>query len=158
MNKLATVSRLKQADDFVVIHEYETGGAMGHGLILKEQPGVIHGWQVNREWLDKNARNHSGVGNLCIVTGFGDSMRPLYNPGDPLLVDRGVKSLDYEGIYFFRIGSEGFIKRLQRIPSDDGMTIWATSSNKDYKDFQITEKMDFEVLGRVVRVWCGTDF
>ena len=53
---------------------------------------------------------HTGVRNLAIVTGFGPSMRPMFNPGDPLLVDTGVKVIDHEGVYFFRVGDEGFIK------------------------------------------------
>lgn len=155
--KVASVSRLKTVDE-IYIPQYDTGGAMGFGLALADQPGVIQRWTVNKEWLDKNARNHTGVSNLCIVTGFGDSMRPMYNPGDPLLVDTGVKTVEADGIYFFRIGDDGFIKRLQRIPEEDGLVLWAISQNKDYKDFPITAKMDFEVLGKVIRVWCGTDF
>lgn len=158
MPKLATVSRLNVRDDQETIPQYETGGAMGSGLALPDQPGLIYGWQVNREWLTKNASNNTGVKNLCIVTGFGDSMRPMFNPGDPLMVDSGVKTVEADGIYFFRIGNDGFIKRLQRIPGDAGMVLWAISQNKDYKDFQITAQMDFEVLGKVIRVWCGTDF
>jgi hypothetical protein len=159
MPRLAAVHTLKPPRDSAVIVEYETGGAMGSGLVLADQPGQIHSWSVSRDWIEKNIRHHTGIGNLCIVTGFGDSMRPLYNPGDPLLIDRGVKTVDFDGIYFFRIGDEGFIKRLQKIPGDNGtMTIWATSANPAYKDYPITEGMDFEVLGRVVRVWCGTDF
>lgn len=158
MPNLATVSRLKARDEWETISQFDTGGSMGAGLVLRDQPGVIHGWQVNREWLEKNARNNTGAQNLCIVTGFGDSMRPMFNPGDPLLVDTGVKTVEADGIFFFRIGNDGFIKRLQRIPGEDGMTLWAISQNKDYKDFPITERMDFEVLGKVIRVWCGTDF
>jgi phage repressor protein C with HTH and peptisase S24 domain len=145
-------------DTSVLIPEYETGGAMGLGLFLPDQPGVIRGWRVTEEWIDKNARNHTGKGNLAIVTGFGDSMRPLFNPGDPLLVDTGVNDVKYDSVYFFRLGEEGFIKRLQRMPTENGMIIRALSQNEDYQPFDITPKMDFQVLARVIRVWCGTDF
>ena len=146
------------ADDYYVIRQYATGGAMGHGLTLADQPGVIENWSVSKEWLNKNVRTHSGVKNLCIVTGFGPSMQPMFNPGDPLLVDVGVNSVIADGIYFFRVGSEGFIKQLQKIPTETGVKYVAKSKNPDYDNFEITEKMDFEVLGRVIRVWCGTDF
>lgn len=158
IKELASASRIKRADELSVIRQYDTGGAMGNGLLLRDQPGVIHGWQVNREWIDKNCRNNTGVKNLCIVTGFGDSMRPMYNPGDPLLIDSGVKIMESDGVYFFRINGEGFIKRLQRIPTKLGIVIFALSENKEYKDFEIDEGMDFEILGKVLRVWCGTDF
>jgi len=139
----------------VVIPQYKTGGSMGAGLILRDQPGVIQGWRVSGDWVKQNVRHHSGVGNLCIVTGFGDSMRPMFNPGDPLLVDRGVNTVDYDAIYFFRVEEEGFIKRLQRVP---GEGLVALSENKAYKDWTITPNMRFEVFGRVLKVWRGEDF
>lgn len=140
----------------IVIPQYrEIGGSMGNGLLLRDQPGEIQGWRVTPEWVQKNVPAHTGVQNLCIVTGFGPSMRPLFNPGDPLLVDRGVTTADRDGIYFFRVGDEGFIKHLQRIP---GVGLVAISENKIYRDWTITKDMDFEVFALVIKVWCGTDF
>lgn len=138
------------------ILQYDTGGTMGtHGLVLRDQPGVIRGWDVSDEWINKNVPNCTAINNLAIVTGFGDSMKPIYNPGDPLLVDRGVKQVDFDGVYFFRIGEEGFIKRLQRIP---GRGIVAISENKAYQDWTITADMDFEVLGRILKAWTGENY
>lgn len=139
----------------IEIRQFDTGGAMGVGVLLRDQPGVIQSWRVSPEWLDKNVRSHTGAANLCIVTGFGDSMRPTYEPGDPVIVDRGVKSVDFDGIYFFRVGDEGFIKRLQRIP---GEGIVAISENKAYRDWTIKPDMDFEVFGRVVKAWKSEDY
>lgn len=147
-----------RAKDTYFIPQYGTGGSMGRGLLLPDQPGVIENWSVSREWLNKNVRNITKPGNLCIVTGFGPSMQPMFNPGDPLLVDTGVKSVIADGIYFFRVGDEGFIKQLQKIPTSAGIKYVAKSKNKDFDTFEITSDMDFEVLGKVVRVWCGTDF
>jgi hypothetical protein len=141
-------------DDEHVIPQYAAGGAMGHGLILEEAPpGFIKGWRVDHEWLRLNVRHHTGIHNLCIVTGFGPSMRGMFNPGDPLLCDRGVKVVDVDAVYFFRIADHGFIKMLQRIPTAEGMVIRAKSKNPDYDPFDITEKMDFEVFGRILTVW-----
>jgi len=138
------------------ILQYETGGRMGNGgVILQDQPGLIKSWRVTDEWIQKNVHNFTSFENLAIVTGFGDSMRPLYNPGDPLLVDRGVTKVDFDGIYFFRVGDEGFVKRLQRIP---GNGLLAISENKSYRDWTVKKGMDFEVFARVVKVWRGEDF
>lgn len=155
----SNVVRLRQKPDpEVVIAQYETGGAMGHGLELRDQPGVIQSWRVNREWLERNVRVHSSAQNLCIVTGFGDSMQPLFNPGDPLLVDIGIRSVEFDSIYFFRVGNDGYVKRLQRIPTEKGLVIRARSENEAYETFDITESMDFEILGRVLKVWRSYDF
>ncbi|QQB34704.1 S24 family peptidase [Achromobacter deleyi] len=142
----------------VLIAQFDTGGAMGNGLELRDQPGVIQSWNVSPEWLQKNVRGFSASKNLCIVTGFGDSMRPMFNPGDPLIVDRGVQAVEYDAIYFFRVGSEGFIKRLQRIPTAAGLVVRAKSENTKYDAWDITEGMDFEVFGRVLKVWRSEDF
>jgi phage repressor protein C with HTH and peptisase S24 domain len=127
----------------LVIHHYDTGGAMGAvGLLLRDQPGTIQSWRVTPEWIAKNVHNVTHGRNLAIVTGFGDSMRPMYN-------------VDFDGIYFFRIGNEGFVKRLQRIP---GVGLRAISENKAYESWDIKEGMDFQVFARVVKVWKGEDF
>jgi hypothetical protein len=142
----------------VTIPQFDTGGAMGHGVILRDQPGVIRSWTVSDDWLHQNVHRITSPKNLAIVTGFGPSMMPLFNPGDPLLVDRGVKKVDIDGVYFFRVGDEGFVKQLQRIPTTEGLILRAKSYNPLYDPFDITEGMDFEVFGRIVKVWKGEDF
>lgn len=150
---LPDITRAKS--DIVEIPEYsEVGGSMGGGVMLRDQPGAIHGWSVTPEWIRKNIKSHTGAANLCIVTGFGNSMQPLFNPGDPLIIDRGIKSVDADAIYFFRVGDEGFIKILQRIP---GEGIRVISKNKDYETWTIKPEMDFEVFGQVLKAWCGTE-
>lgn len=142
----------------IQIPRFNTGGAMGRGIELRDQPGVIETLRVNREWIAKNLRNYSSVENLVVVTGFGDSMRPMFNPGDPLIADIGVKVVEFDAIYFFRVGTEGFIKRLQRIPTENGLVLRAKSENTAYDTWDITQKMDFEVFGRILKVWRSEDF
>ena len=147
------------APDDLEIVQYEAGGAMGTGLVLEDQPpGHIKAWRVDQEWLRLNVRHHTSIKNLCIVTGFGPSMRPKYNPGDPLLMDRGVNRVDHEGVYFFRVGDQGFIKQLQRIPTEAGLIIRVKSFNSDDDPWEITEKMDFEVFGKILTVWKSEQF
>lgn len=141
------------------IPQYEAGGAMGHGLVLEDRPpGLIKSWKVDQEWLRLNVRHHSGIQNLRIVTGFGPSMRGMFNPGDPLLCDCGVTTVEVDAVYFFRVGEHGFIKMLQRIPTVDGILLRAKSKNPDYDPFDITPKMLaqeglFEVFGKILTVW-----
>lgn len=140
----------------VVISQYNTGGAMGHGLVLQEQPGVIKEWRVSDEWLRLNVPQFTAKKNLAIVTGFGPSMRGMFNPGDPLLVDTGVKVIDHEGVYFFRVGEQGFIKMIQRVPEFDGsgFVYRVISKNPDYPPYDISPKNPhFEVLAKVLTVW-----
>lgn len=151
------------SDPDLVITQYEdTGGAMGHGFNLTDHPpGHIKSWKVTHEWLRLNVPNHTGVKNLAIVTGFGPSMKPMFNPGDPLLVDVGVKVIDHEGVYFFRVGDEGFIKLIQRVPEFDGpgVRLRVISKNPDYPPYDLSPKNPhFEVLGKVLTVWRSEQF
>jgi phage repressor protein C with HTH and peptisase S24 domain len=138
---------------FEIASHDDVAGSMGGGVILNEQPGQITSITVNTEWADKNIPANTGKQNIKIITGFGDSMKPLFMPGDPLLIDIGVKTCNHDGIYFFRVGNEGFVKRLQRIP---GQGIRAVSVNPSYESWTITEDMDFEVFGKVLTAWSST--
>jgi len=141
----------------IVIPQFDTGGAMGGGrLLLAEQPGLIKSWNVDHDWVRHNVKQHTGIGNLCIVTGFGHSMRPMYNPGDPLLLDTGVTKVDHEGVFFFRIGDEGFIKMLQRVPDKHTgeIAIRVISKNPDFPPYEIaSNNPHFFVLGKILTVW-----
>lgn len=156
--KVVSFPASEQQSTDVVIRQWETGGAMGHGIVLHDQPGIIKEWTVSAEWLQQNVHRVTSHKNLAIVTGFGPSMQPVFNPGDPLLVDCGVRRADSDGVYFFRVGDEGFVKQLQRIPTVDGLIYRAKSYNPQYDPFEILPGMDFEVFGRVVKVWKGEEF
>lgn len=147
----------------LIITEYVTADGTGTQgrLLLDDQPGVIRYWRVTHEWLRLNVPNHTDLRNLCIVTGFGPSMRPMFNPGDPLLVDTGVKTVNHEGVYFFRVGDEGFIKLIQRVPEFDGpgFSLRIISKNPDFPPYDISpQSPHFEVLGKVLTVWCSEQY
>jgi len=148
--------------DLIITQYDETGGSMGHGFNLTDNPpGHIRSWRVTNEWLRLNVPVHTGVKNLAIVTGFGPSMKPMFNPGDPLLVDTGVKVVDHEGVYFFRVGDEGFIKLIQRVPEFDGpgVRLRVISKNPDFPPYDLSPKNPhFEVLGKVLTVWRSEQF
>lgn len=139
----------------LTIAQYDAGGSMGAGRLVLEdgQPGIIKSWLVDHEWLRLNVRHYTSTANLCIVTGFGPSMRPRFNPGDPLLMDRGINTVETDGVYFFRVDDCGYIKQLQRIPGERGTVYRARSYNPDYEPFDITKKMDFEVFGKILTIW-----
>lgn len=151
----ASLPSNREKPDTVRIRHFDTGGAMGGGLVLKEQPGVIRSWEVSQEWAHKNLPYFTAMDNLSIVTGFGDSMLGMFNPGDPILVDRGITKCDVDGVYFFRVDGEGFIKRLQRIPGEGIVVI---SENSRYRDWTIKPGMEFQVLGKVLTVWRSEQF
>jgi len=146
----------------IIINQYrpeDVAGSMGGGLILSGQQGVVQSLRVDRNWAHRNIPANSGFHNLRIITGFGDSMQPLFNSGDPILIDIGVNTVDCDGVFFFYLEGEAFLKRLQRIPSKGKLIIRAISENRTlYEPFDIDEYVSFGVLGRVLKVWRGQEF
>jgi len=148
------------SENEVVIVQYEVGGGMdtrGKLLLEAEPPGIIKSWKVDREWLQLNVRSYTSLANLCIVTGFGPSMKGMFNPGDPLLMDRGVNRVDHEGVYFFRVGDEGYIKILQRVPefNGPGFVLRVISKNKDdFPPYDLSPKNPhLQIIGKILTVW-----
>jgi len=146
---------IRDESDSFYIPQYDAGGSMGNGLILAQSVGTIRSFFVSSEWLRENLSGRKNTNDICVVTGFGDSMEPLFKSGDPLLVDLSVKEFIGDFPYFFRIGEEGFIKRLQRIPGEGYRAI---SENKNYESWTIKPDMDFVILGKVIKTWYSTDF
>lgn len=141
--------------DLITIEQYkDVRGAMGRGAYLLDTEGEVVDWRVTPQWVNSNLPANTGVKNLRIITGLGNSMKGLYNSGDPLIIDTGIKSVDFDAVYFFRVGDEGFVKLLQRVP---GEGIRVKSLNPDYDTWTIRDDMDLEVFGRVLKVWEGKD-
>jgi phage repressor protein C with HTH and peptisase S24 domain len=68
-------------------------------------------------------------------------------------LDRGITADVADGVYFFGIRDNGFIKQLQPIPAAGGVILRAKSYNKDYGPFDVTADMDFEVFSRILIIW-----
>jgi len=129
LNEKKTSLTLYKASD-IQIPQYsadDVSVSMGHGFEFPDRADVIRFWRVSRAWAFNNIPANSGYHNLRIMTGIGDSMLPLFNDGDLLLIDAGVRTMDREGVFYFRVDNEGYIKRLQRIPSSKGLIIRALS-------------------------------
>lgn len=148
------------SDDVVITQYVDVGGGMNTNgrLVLEGEPaGEIKSWRVDREWLRLHVPVYTSLQNLCIVTGFGPSMRPMFNPGDPLLMDRGVNRVDHEGIFFFRVGDEGYIKIIQRVPEFDGpgFVLRVISKNKeDFPPYDLSpNNPHLHIIGKILTVW-----
>lgn len=154
--KRITSQELKKEHEEFMIPRFDAGARMGDsGYVMDGYVGVIENLKVDAEWLRNNLKGYTSTSNLGMVTGFGESMKPLFNPGDPLIVDLSIREFIGDFPYLFRIGNELFIKRIQRVP---GSGFIALSDNKNYRDWPITQDMDFAIIGKVIKIWCSEDF
>ena len=143
----------RQRPDFPL----DTGGAMGNGLELRDQPGVIQSWNVSPEWLQRTS-GASRPRRTCASSRVSATRcAPCSIPAIP---DRGPGRAGgrVRCDLFLPRGQRRLHQRLQRIPTATGLVVRAKSENTKYDAWDITEGMDFEVFGRVLKVWRSEDF
>lgn len=94
----------------------------------------------------------TSVQSLSVITVKGNSMEGLLNNGDLILVNHA--RLDpADGLYVFRIGSDLFVKLIQRLPNKK---LLVKSTSPKYEPFEIdlnNEDNDIAIIGRVE--WLG---
>jgi SOS-response transcriptional repressor LexA len=146
----ARIPALKSLPDDVDIPLSSAIASMGRGVDQAHEEVVTH-MTVNRAWLARNC-TYTSLENLTLLTGHGDSMTGIYEDGDVLLVDRGIRDIKIDGIYALARNDELFIKRVAR--RVDGSFLML-SNNPSYPPEPITdaEREKFSILGRVVMVW-----
>lgn len=126
--------------------------SMGLGYPLPEHESVVDALRLSEEWCRRHL-SVSNLRNLSALGAYGDSMRPTFEDGDILLVDRGVTELKVDAVYVLQFRDELYVKRVQRRP--DGHVV-VKSDNSLYDPFVIDpSKNHLAVLGRVVWAWNG---
>lgn len=126
--------------------------SMGIGYMVPEYESVIDNLRLSQEWCKRNL-SVSSLSNLAALSAYGDSMRPTFEDGDILLVDRGITELKIDAVYVLQFRDELYVKRVQRRP--DGALV-IKSDNALYDPFTIEpESNGLRVLGRVIWAWNG---
>lgn len=138
---------------FVTIPHLDVAASMGSGNVPPDhQIDVIREITVHLDWLKTQGLAFSGIENLAIITGDGDSMNGTFRDGDSLLVDRGITDIRTDAVYVFTLDGDLFIKRLQRLT---GGSLRMISDNPIYPAIMI-EGADLEkihIQARVLLVW-----
>lgn len=138
---------------FVTIPHLDVAASMGSGSVPPDhQIEVIREITVHLDWLKTQGLAFSGIENLAIITGDGDSMNGTFRDGDSLLVDRGISDIRTDAVYVFTLDGDLFIKRLQRLT---GGALRMISDNPIYPAIMI-EGADLEKIhihARVLLVW-----
>jgi len=140
-----------RTEKVVHIPVLDVQGSQGDGREVPDHEIVASQISVRESWLRRNLA-FSAPGNLSIIAGVGDSMKPTFSDGDLLLVDRGVSEIRVDAVYVLELHNKLYIKRLQIRP--DG-AILMLSDNKAYEPYLIQEAdMEFvHVRARVLMAW-----
>ena len=144
-------------DDDLRIPRFDTGGAMGAGVELRDQPGVIQSLRVSRGMAAQERAPLHGGQQALRGDGFRRQHAPHVQSGRSAAGGPGRGKGRYRRRVLLPRRQRGFIKRLQHT-SARGLLIRAKSENPKYDAWDITEGMDLQIFGRVLKVWRSDDF
>lgn len=143
--------------DLTQINEIDVRATAGSGGIdsrMFEQPEqVIAQWRIPSDVL--RAQTTAAHQSLCIIRVYGDSMEPLYRPGDRVLVDMSDRVPTPPGVFVLWDGLGTVLKRVEHIPYSDPPMLKLVSSNPDYETYSKTLG-EVSINGRVIGKWHWT--
>ena len=129
---------------WVEVPRLPIGASAGPGA-LPEGESAFDAFRFSRRWLVEQGLEGA---QLSSITVEGDSMEPLLNDGDEILVDRRPLAFR-DGIHVVRMGDTLMVKR---VASAGGGRLSLLSQNLAYPPVSV-DAGDVEIIGRVV--WKG---
>lgn len=137
-------SALPRESQWVEVPRIDIGASAGPGA-LPAGEAAFDAFRFSRRWLAEQGLEGA---QLSAITVEGDSMEPLLNDGDEILVDR--RPLPFrDGIHVVRMGDTLMVKR---VASAGGGRLSLLSQNLAYPPVSVAAE-DVEIIGRVV--WKG---
>lgn len=121
----APISPPATPGDYVHVQQLDAEAGMGNEVVNDDYPEVIRAMDFTAAYIRSVVGFVPSPGRLVLVTGRGDSMIPIIQPGESLMVDTGVTSFDGDGIYLINTGNGQQVKGLQ----DRGDAIYVVSAN-----------------------------
>ncbi|MEO1730919.1 MAG: S24 family peptidase [Pseudomonadota bacterium] len=139
--KSYTPSQRAQITDFVEVPRLPIGASAGPGAVPASE-GAFDSFQFSRRWLIEQGLERAKLSAIVVQ---GDSMEPLLNDGDEILVDRSEHSFR-DGVHVVRLGDTLMVKR---VASAGGGRFSLLSQNLAYPPVSV-EGEEIEIIGRVV--------
>lgn len=121
----ARVAATETSSDYVRVQQLDGEAGMGDGRVNDDYPEVVRAMDFEPGYIRSVVGFVPPPGRLILVTGRGDSMIPVIQPGEALIVDTGVTTFDGDGIYLINTGNGQQVKALQ----DRGDAVYVVSAN-----------------------------
>ena len=135
-------------DEMVSIPVLDIQGACGTDGRINLLKHMVTMIQVAKSWILARciAPNFKA---LHIINAYGDSMRPLIEDGDFVIVDTSKRELIGDGVYVIQANNDTFIKRVQRQINGSILLI---SDNPRYKPYEIPpDELDtVRIIGKAI--------
>ena len=121
----AAISSTETQCEYVRVQQLDAEAGMGGELVNDDNPEVVRAMDFTPSYIRSIVGFLPPPGRLVLITGRGDSMIPVIQPGDVVMVDTGTTSYDGDGIYLINTGGGQQIKALQH----RGDAIYVVSAN-----------------------------
>lgn len=124
---ISQVSEIESNGDYVRVRQLDAEAGMGSEIENLDNPEIIRAIDFESSYIRSIVGYLPPPGRLFLIAGRGDSMMPLIQPGDTVVVDAGVTTFDGDGVYLINMGNGHQIKRLL-----DRGVIHVASENPSY--------------------------
>ena len=152
------VLELPKIREFFGLEDEKLGGAVFNHLDIRSQQtelaeggdsSVLGRWSMPTHVL--KAQTETSPDNICVIQVDGDSMSPVFNSGDHVLVDtsQDARKPTPPGYFVVQEGDCLVVKQVEYIPGSDPIVIKVKSVNKQYSDYDIALN-DGVIQGRVL--------
>jgi phage repressor protein C with HTH and peptisase S24 domain len=141
-------------EGIVYVPLYDVAVGAGRGRLVPEEERIAAVRAFSAAWLSANfGASHDDV---YLVSVMGESMSPLLNEGDVILVDKRDRVVRTDAIYVVRMGEALMVKNVQRLPHRM-LRVWS-ENEKVAEPFNVDltdggAHPDFDIIGRVL--WRG---
>ena len=134
----------RESGEWVDVPRLDLGASAGPGAIAGGE-GAFDTFRFSRRWLAEQGLESA---QLSAIRVEGDSMEPLLNDGDEILVDRSPRTFR-DGIHVVRLGETLMVKRVaSAVPGRMALL----SQNLAYPSVEVAAD-EVAIIGRVV--WKG---
>lgn len=139
---------LQNDDDCMVIEHIGIKPSCGCGTMVFEEP-EIRPIKLGNDVISHYMRCSHPL-NLKAFTASGDSMSPLIEDGDLLLVDTGRTELSNSGVYVFSLNNEWRVKRFN-LKIDGRLEIISDNPKYEKELLEPDCGLELYVKGRVIK-------
>ena len=136
--------RATEQTDWVEVKRLNIGASAGPGALPVDE-AAFDAFRFSRRWM---AEQGLADAQLSAITVEGDSMEPLLNNGDEILVDQTSRAFR-DGVHVVRLGETLMVKRVARAAAGRFALL---SQNLAYPPVDVSAD-EIEIIGRVV--WKG---
>lgn len=130
---------------FVTVPEYDVRASAGGGFFIDEETRKAN-WPFARRYIEELNLRASG---LVVIEVQGDSMEPTLRSGDRVMIDTNDRNPAQPGIFCLWDSDRTVVKRLEKIPASDPVTLRLKSDNPLHDAYEVAAEL-VNIIGRVV--------